>query len=91
MHKDTDVKNPTSYERILDLVLSSESGLVDDVVVGCPVGNSDHNKIRSTIPVIKIEQLTNGKYLIIIKPIKRKYVINIYYCQNNDHRLRLRL
>ena len=39
------VKNPTRGENILDLVLSSEPGLVDDLKIICPVANSDHNVI----------------------------------------------
>ena len=39
------VRNPTRGENILDLVISSEPGLVDNLQVICPVANSDHNVI----------------------------------------------
>ena len=37
--------------KILDLVLSTEQGLVDGVVVGGPVANCDHYRIEFVIPV----------------------------------------
>jgi ribonucleases P/MRP protein subunit RPP40 len=37
--------------RILDLVLSTEPGMVEDIEVGCPVANSDHCLISFKIPI----------------------------------------
>ncbi len=40
-------------KRTLDLVLSTEPELVEELIVSCPVANSDHYTIRFTVPVIK--------------------------------------
>ena len=40
------VTKPTRGNKILDLVLSSDPGLVEDVDVRCPVANSDHSVVE---------------------------------------------
>ena len=45
------VMEATRGNNILDLVLSTESGMVEDVEVKCPVDNSDHNVILFKVPV----------------------------------------
>jgi len=40
---------PTRGKNNLDLVLSTKNGMVDDIAIGCPVGNSDHNLLEFTI------------------------------------------
>ena len=37
------VRNPTRENNILDLVLTTEADMVDDVFVDSPLSNSDHN------------------------------------------------
>ena len=37
---------PTRGENVLDLVLSSQNELVDNVKIHQPMGNSDHNQIH---------------------------------------------
>jgi ribonucleases P/MRP protein subunit RPP40 len=39
------VKDPTRGTNILDLVISTEAEMVDDLTVAVPVGNSDHNTL----------------------------------------------
>ena len=51
---------PTRGENVLDLVLSSQHELVDNVEIHKPLGNSDHNQIHFDIEV-KSES-TNKKY-----------------------------
>ena len=45
------VLEPTRGENVLDLVLSSQNKLVDNVKIHEPLGNSDHNKIHFDIKV----------------------------------------
>jgi len=40
---------PTRGANILDLVLSSDPDIVENLVVGCPVANSDHNLLEFDI------------------------------------------
>ena len=42
---------PASGENVLDLVLSSQYELVDNVKIREPLGNSDHNQIHFDIKV----------------------------------------
>ena len=42
---------PTRGENVLDLVLSSQNELVDNVKIHEPLGNSDHNQIYFDIKV----------------------------------------
>jgi hypothetical protein len=44
------VKEATRGNKTLDLVFSTEPTLVEDVTIGCPVANSDHNVIYFKIP-----------------------------------------
>jgi hypothetical protein len=44
------VKKATRGNNTLDLVFSTEPSLVEDVTIGCPVANSDHNVIYFKIP-----------------------------------------
>lgn len=45
------VMEPTrDSNRTVDLVLSTEAGLVEDIDIGCPVANSDHYTITFKIP-----------------------------------------
>ena len=44
------VKEATRGDRTLDLAFSSEPTLVEEVTIGCPVANSDHNVIYFRIP-----------------------------------------
>lgn len=43
------VLEPTRGDSILDLVLSTESGLVEEIKIECPVSNSDHNVVTFRI------------------------------------------
>ena len=43
------VLEPTSGENVLDVVLSSQKELVDNVKIHEPLGNSDHNQIQVKI------------------------------------------
>ena len=54
------VLKPTRGENVLDLVLSSQHKLVDNVKIHEPLGNSDRNQIHFDIKV-KSES-TNKKY-----------------------------
>ena len=51
---------PTRGDNVLDLVLSSQNELVDNVKIHEPLGNSDHNQIHLDIKV-KSEN-TNKNY-----------------------------
>ena len=42
---------PTRGENVLDIVLSSQKELVDNVKIREPLGNSDHNQILFDINV----------------------------------------
>ena len=42
---------PTRGENVLDIVLSSQKELVDNVKIHEPLGNSDHNQIHFDINV----------------------------------------
>ena len=42
---------PTRGENVLDIVLSSQKELVDNVKIYEPLGNSDHNQIHFDINV----------------------------------------
>ena len=45
------VLEPTRRDNVLDIVLSSQKELVDNVKIHEPLGNSDHNQIHSDINV----------------------------------------
>lgn len=45
------VKDHTREDSILDLVLSTEPGLVEELRIESPVANSDHNVLIFTVPV----------------------------------------
>ena len=45
------VLEPTRVEIVLDIVLSSQKELVDNVKIHEPLGNSDHNQIHFDINV----------------------------------------
>ena len=45
------VLEPTRGENVLDIVLSSQKELVDNVIIHEPLGNSDHNQIHFDINV----------------------------------------
>ena len=47
------VLEPTRVENVLDIVLSSQKELVDNVKIFEPLGNSDHNQIHFDINVIQ--------------------------------------
>jgi len=40
------VMEPTRNNNILDLIFSSELDMIEDLEIGCPVANSDHNILR---------------------------------------------
>ena len=42
---------PTRGENVLDIVFSSQNGIVDNVSIYEPLGNSDHNEIHFDIKV----------------------------------------
>ena len=42
---------PTRGDNVLDIVLSSQTELVDNVKIHEPLGNSDHNQIHFDINV----------------------------------------
>ena len=42
---------PTRGENVLDIVLSSQKELVDNVIIHEPLSNSDHNQIHFDINV----------------------------------------
>jgi hypothetical protein len=51
------VKEATRSDRILDLILSTEPELVEEVMICCPIANSDHNVIMFKIPnVVNFER-----------------------------------
>lgn len=52
------VRKPTRGENILDLVFTSEAGLVKDLEVGCPVGNSDHNLLSWVINCEEVRSIS---------------------------------
>ena len=54
------VLEPTRGENVLDIVLSSQKELVDNVKIHEPLGNSDHNKINFDTNV-KSNQSKNKK------------------------------
>ena len=56
---------PTRGENVLDIVLSSQKELVDNVKIHEPLGNSDHNQIHFDINV-KSERETSTKVTIKI-------------------------
>lgn len=66
------VMEPTRGDSILDLVLSSEQGLVQEVKVDCPVANSDHNVITFVIPLQVYHKGTGSK--TVYKYHKADYV-----------------
>ena len=59
------VLEPTRGENVLDIVLSSQKELVDNVKIHEPLGNSDHNQIHF---VIKINVKSESK-----KTYRRKF------------------
>ena len=56
---------------MLDLILSSQNELVDNVKVHEPLGSSDHNQIHFNIKTME-EELQEGKYKEM-----RTYLANI--------------
>ena len=72
------VLEPTRGENVLDIVLSSQNELVDDVKIHEPLGNSDHNQIQFYIKV-KSESITKqyrrnfhkGKYKDMTKYLSK--------------------
>ena len=71
------VKEATRGERTLDLVFSTEPALVEEVTIGCPVANSDHNVIYFKIPR-RVDQKVNMQevfsYQVTSKQIMKKSV-----------------
>ena len=65
------VDKPTRDDNILDLEFSLELGMVEDVMVSCPVSNSDHNLItwdiicssENTEKTLKMFNYARGDYL----------------------------
>ena len=53
---------PTRGEKVLDIVLSSQKELVDNVKILEPLGNSDHNQIHFDINV-KSESKNKKTYM----------------------------
>ena len=53
------VLEPTREENVLDLVLSSQIEIVDNVKIHEPLGNSDHNQIHFGI---KVKSESTKKY-----------------------------
>ena len=45
------VHTPTHVDNVLDLVLTDSIGLISDVNIECPIGNSDHNTVHFTINI----------------------------------------
>ena len=45
------VLEPTRGENVLDIVLSSQNELVDNVKIHEPLGNSDHNQLHFDIKI----------------------------------------
>ncbi len=45
------IKPTRDSNKTVDIVLSTEPGLVEEVEIGCPVANSDHYTIRFIIPL----------------------------------------
>ena len=50
------VLEPTRGENVLDIVLSSQKELVDNVKIHEPLGNSDHNQIQFDISVKSVSK-----------------------------------
>ena len=55
------VKVPTRRKNILDLILSTEKNMISDVVVSCPISNSDHNLITFRLDCGMMEEVQNCK------------------------------
>jgi ribonucleases P/MRP protein subunit RPP40 len=53
------IKFPTRGDNILDLVISSDKNLVDDIENACPIANSDHNVILWSLRY-KLKQSSNN-------------------------------
>ena len=51
----------TRGQSILDLIFSSEKGMVDNLQVGSPLANSDHNTITWSLQVKKIRDAEGNK------------------------------
>ena len=52
LNRENPVSNPTAvFLNVLDIVLSSQKELVDNVKIFEPLGNSDHNQIHFDINV----------------------------------------
>jgi hypothetical protein len=47
----------------LDLILSTEPGLVEEVEIGCPIANSDHYTITFKIPIKRETDTKRGNGL----------------------------
>ena len=45
------MREPTRGQNVLDIVLSSQNELVDNVKIHEPLGNSDHNQMHFEIKV----------------------------------------
>ena len=68
------VLEPTRGENVLDLILSSQKKLVDNVKVHEPLGSSDHNQIHFNIKTLSMRKFNTGKYKKL-----RTYLTNIVW------------
>ena len=66
------VLEPTRGENVLDIVLSSQKELVDNVKIHEPLGNSDHNQIH-----VDINVKSESKNKKLIGETSKKVIIKI--------------
>ena len=71
------VLEPTRGENVLDLVLSSQNELVDNVKIHEPLGNSDHNQIHFDIKKNQNVQKNTGETLTKVNIKIRKYLAKL--------------
>ena len=50
---------PTRGTNILDLILSTEENMIEEVEVNCPVSNSDHNLVTFQLICCTVEEISN--------------------------------
>jgi len=54
---------PTHSDNVLDLVLTDSTGLISDVFVECPIGNSDHNTDHFSVNIERNDITNNADML----------------------------
>jgi len=77
---------PTHSENVLDLVLTDITGLISDVFLECPIGNSDHNTVHFSVN-IEHNDITNYADILYYNYKDADYDSLNYYmsCINWDY------